>query len=110
MTRDQIIGEKAAAYYTERFDKFESNPTNKVSWNWFAFLLSWIWMLYRKMYAEGIIALVLCGIISQVFPVLELPFAILCGLFGNYLYYRYVVRTVDGVSFIESMKKTFGAK
>ncbi len=66
---DEIIGENRAsdlaafvgpnaAYYLPRFQKFEDRGT-KCSWNWAAFLIPSQWLLYRKQYVFGIIAMVL---------------------------------------------------
>lgn len=41
----------------------------KISWNWMAFLFAPFWCMYRKMYALGILNL----LINELFVILNLP-------------------------------------
>lgn len=64
---EEIDGVKAAelatfagsnsAYYLPKFQKMEQN-NSKCSWNWAAFLLTPYWLLFRKQYIAGMIALI----------------------------------------------------
>ncbi|WP_457638579.1 DUF2628 domain-containing protein, partial [Persephonella sp.] len=46
---------KNADYHIEKFKKFEETG-GALSWNWAAFFLGIVWMLYRKMYLYGVLA------------------------------------------------------
>ena len=52
-----IVGAKAN-YYLPRFRRISRNGSN-TSWNWAAFFLGPLWLLYRKMYGLGILVMVL---------------------------------------------------
>ncbi len=62
-----IDGERAAdvakvvgtnqAYYMPTFEQFEKNG-KKIKWNWAAFFLTPLWLLYRKCYLTGFLMLV----------------------------------------------------
>jgi len=68
----------------------------KVSFNWAAFLFSAPWLFYRKMY--GVAALFLAAGIGFAAVlhelVVTLGLALLCGFFGNKLYYWQARRVV----------------
>ena len=90
-----FIGKKAD-YYIEKWSLMEK-ACSKISWNWGAFLLGLLWMLYRKMYFYSLIVLGIAigqGIITELSGLgkffdlwLVLIISLLFGLFGNYLYY-----------------------
>jgi hypothetical protein len=77
---------KNAEYYRAKFRKFDVRgvETFAPTWNWAAFLFTFWWMLYRKLYLWAFLWLVLTFI-----PYLGLVFWIAAGITGNYLYYRY---------------------
>ena len=42
------VGPKNAEYYAKHFEKFRQGGS--ISWNWPAFFLSTVWLLYRKLW------------------------------------------------------------
>jgi Protein of unknown function (DUF2628) len=45
----KIFIEDNQKYYLPKFTKFKTT-NQKVSWNWAAFIFSFLWLLYRKQY------------------------------------------------------------
>lgn len=91
---EAFIGPKAG-FYLERFGKFNVDgvETFQATWNWPAFLFTFWWMLYRKMYLWALV----------VFIVLTVPYVgfaawIACGISANYLYYRHVRGKIEEVT------------
>ena len=61
--RERLIGSKTE-YYLPRFEKMET--LNSITdWNWAAFFFGFWWMLYRKMYVFGAVALVVTELLSM---------------------------------------------
>jgi hypothetical protein len=75
---------KRADYYLEKFRKFRIAGRDRfaVTWNWPAFFLGFIWMLYRKMYLWALVAF-LIALTPVAFPLTMIAW----GISGNYLYY-----------------------
>ena len=44
------VGPSKADFYAPKFQRFDEPGASKVSWNWPAFFVSFIWFLYRRMY------------------------------------------------------------
>jgi Tfp pilus assembly major pilin PilA len=44
------VGPGRADFYAPKFVQFDEPGASKVSWNWSAFLVSFYWFLYRRMY------------------------------------------------------------
>lgn len=85
--RERLIGKKAE-YYLPRFEQMESF-NSFISWNWCAFLFSYLWMLYRKMYAFGIGLMVLSSVLTLTgLGGVGILVMIACGLCGNFLYMK----------------------
>ena len=82
---------KRADYYLYKFKKFLNRGTNSfaVTWNWPAFFLGFIWMLYRKMYLWTLIAF-LIAFTPVAFPLTM----IVWGIIGNYLYYLHARKKI----------------
>lgn len=82
---------KNAETYKAKFRKFEVRgvETFAPTWNWAAFLFTFWWMLYRKLYLWAILWLLLTFI-----PYFGLVFWIAAGITGNYLYYRHVMTRI----------------
>lgn len=91
---------KNADYYLHRWELIEKTGLTR-SWNWSAFLFTWIWMVYRKMYLYAFIAFVMdlyafivIAFVKDLF-VQYLPLIgqyhwiirMLLGLFGNFLFF-----------------------
>ena len=85
-----FIGKNAEAYF-RKFKKFKIHEPDKfaIQWNWPAFLFTYIWFAYRKMYKWAAVAFLTGSAIGLVLPFL-LPFWwLLFGLAGNFLYFRH---------------------
>ena len=53
-----LIGKKRLDYYLKRFESFDDRGGGLIpSWNWAAFFFTWLWVLYRKMYAAFFVVL-----------------------------------------------------
>lgn len=76
-----------AHYYIQKFSRFTITGKEKfcVTWNWSCFGFTFIWFLYRKMYALAVISFVVFCI-----PGVNVILHIGIGMIGNYLYYRHV--------------------
>jgi hypothetical protein len=113
------VGPKNADYYAAKFAAF-SRGAGKIGWNWPAFFISSIWLLYRKMWLNAALywlalPLVL-AILSYIIGALVdeetgTSFYYLCYLvvafllvpmFANYLYYRHAQAKVRKVAAVTS--------
>lgn len=76
--------EKNADRYLSKFRKFQTTGRDRfaVTWNWSAFFLGFIWMLYRKLYLWALLAF-LIAMTPVGFPLIMIGW----GITGNYLYY-----------------------
>ncbi|MBN2653066.1 MAG: DUF2628 domain-containing protein [Spirochaetales bacterium] len=80
-------------YYNKIFKRFDEETTYfNTSWNWAAFVFSWLWYLYHKMYVKSAIILALevglilwLGAKGFIFAFFIIFF---CGLHGNYHKYE----------------------
>lgn len=81
-----FVGKKAD-YYKAQFRKFNVRgvETFVPTWNWCAFLFTFWWMLYRKLYLWAFVWILLTFV-----PFFGLLFWIAAGIVGNYLYHRHV--------------------
>jgi hypothetical protein len=82
---------KHADYYLRKFRNFSRRGTNSfaVTWNWSAFFLGFIWMLYRKMYLWALAAFFIA------FTPVALPLTMIgWGIVGNYLYYLHARKKI----------------
>jgi Tfp pilus assembly protein PilE len=92
-TKDDLalfIGPNADRYLG-KFARFrrEGGDSFAATWHWPAFLFSFWWMLYRKMYLWAALVLLLGCV-----PYTTLVMMAVFGLCGNYLYYRHAKRSV----------------
>jgi hypothetical protein len=76
-----------AHYYIQNFSKYTITGREKfcATWNWSCFGFTFIWFLYRKMYALAALSFVVFCI-----PGINILLHIGVGMIGNYLYYRHV--------------------
>ncbi|MBW8758290.1 MAG: DUF2628 domain-containing protein [Burkholderiales bacterium] len=51
--RAAVIGDSNTVYYLGRFDRIAHGESG--GWNWPAFLVTWYWMLYRKMWVPALL-------------------------------------------------------
>ena len=82
---------KHADYYLYKFRNFSVRGANSfaVTWNWSAFFLGFIWMLYRKMYLWALIAFFI-AFTPVAFPLTMIGW----GIVGNYLYYLHARKKI----------------
>lgn len=73
-------------YYRTRFQRMDETKS-VVSWNWASAFFFFQWGLYRKMYAEAVIYLLL-SIVFSFFPMGGIALFVCGGLFGNCFYKR----------------------
>jgi len=109
------VGERKAHYYVPLFQRFDQPGSKRVSWNWPAFFVSFLWMLYRRMYAAAIlywfawpIVLVMVGgLISALlgplaggitYALLIVAQWILVPMFANALYHWHVRDRIRGAA------------
>jgi hypothetical protein len=76
---------KNADSYLNKFRRFRRGKEEgfAFTWNWSAFWLGFIWMLYRKMYLWALLAFVV-ALAPVAYPLTMIGW----GITGNYLYYR----------------------
>ena len=92
--RERLIGSKTE-YYLPRFEKMET--LNSITdWNWAAFFFGFWWMLYRKMYVFGAVALAVTELLSMLtIPGLGLLVSLAVGVVGNFLYMKDINNRTD---------------
>ena len=74
-----------ADYYLQAWAAADPNGGRQaLRWNWPAFFLNVIWMLYRKMYLQAAVTFVIFCM-----PGVNIILHILVGAFANYLYYKH---------------------
>jgi hypothetical protein len=89
----QFVGPRAD-YYLERFRLFREGSLDRFvpTWHWPAFLVGWLWYLYRKMYLHA--AVFLFGGLLPMFLGAGLVGVVVWNALGalaaNYLYYMHV--------------------
>ena len=99
---------KNQSYYLLKWKTMRATRS-KVSWNWSSFLLSTYWMLYRKMYVPAMIKLVIdwalnyMGILGNI---VSLGLWIVCGLFGNYLYFQHMEKAIVEANMLSGFART----
>ena len=54
--------------------------------NIYAFFLSWMYFIYRKMYITGVAGLVLTGIVCKLFPSFIIPYAIIVMILSGFIF------------------------
>lgn len=102
-----ILGPKNQDYYLRQFAKFDSNGKATATWHWPAFLVTFYWFLYRKMWLHALLyfflpylLMIVLGIAGAVAgqsaaPVMGLGYLlyiaaifILMPMYANALYYK----------------------
>ena len=92
--RERLIGSKTE-YYLPRFEKMET-LNSFTDWNWAAFFFGFWWMLYRKMYVFGAVALAVTELLSLLtIPGLGLLVSLAVGVVGNFLYMKDINNRTD---------------
>jgi len=84
-------------YYIPKFENLKENE-NKESWNFAGFFFSFSWLVYRKMYVEGFVALgikILLMYIGKYETSVSLIIRLICGVYGNYIYFKHCEKKVN---------------
>lgn len=95
---------KNQMFYLGKFDQI-SMTGNKKTWNWSAFLVGTYWMLYRKMYLQGVIycvANLLLACIPVIGWLLNLGLWIGLGAFANSLYLDHINKKFQEINCADS--------
>ncbi|MFN3681915.1 MAG: DUF2628 domain-containing protein, partial [Nitrospira sp.] len=106
---ERFIGPHAE-HYLHVFKKFSSDgrPRFALSWNWPAFLFSFLWFLYRKMYLHAFVYAV--GPVVSVYlthdPFTSLVWGVMAGVTGHYLYYWHCREQIENIQKMEGMTAT----
>lgn len=88
------VGPSNADFYVPIFMRFDQPGASKISWNWSAFLVSFYWFLYRRMYGYWA---VFCLLIPMILAIIG---AITGALFGNKLGNALYTLAALGYSFV----------
>ncbi|WP_185806843.1 DUF2628 domain-containing protein [Bacillus salinus] len=96
---------KRQEFYSKKWAQFK-NQKNNLSWNWAAFLLGFVWLVYRKMYLYGYLALAIIITVDIIYILIlkeamsSSVFAgtfIIFGLSGNQFYLDFVKKQVNKI-------------
>lgn len=94
---------KNAEYYNQKFDQINKTG-NKITWNWAAFFLNLYWMLYRKMYIQGgilVLVSIVTTAISSAIPFLGIILGwglnIVVGMYANSIYMSHVSKKLGEI-------------
>ena len=76
--------------------------------NLYAFFLSWIYFLYRKMYITGLIGLIITGIVYKFFPPFVIPYAIIVMVLSGFLF-NPIYKLYANIRIKSIRKKNYGS-
>ncbi len=93
-----FFGDKAEFYLIEK--EILERSGSRISWNWPAFLFSFLWMYYRKMWAQATLAAFICIILNAtiVFNWGVGIVMLLVGMYGNSIYVTHARKKVVEIS------------
>lgn len=111
-----VLGPKNRGYYLNHFSRFDDEGKLSPTWNWSAFLVTFYWLLYRKMWVNaavyfffpymlwilfwivGAVAGGLVGIVGSLayFGYLAAVFVVI-PMYANALYYRHCKKMIETV-------------
>ncbi len=104
----RLIGDNSD-YYIRKFQEMKSQ-NNQISWNWSAFLFSFMWLLMRKMpiiaIPVNVILIIILHINSAFGSILMLAAAVVFGVFGNYIYMNYIDKQAEKAKTMAEPSKT----
>lgn len=91
-------------YYIQKFSRFTMLGREKfnITWNWSCFGFTFLWFLYRKMYALAVISFVVFCL-----PGINFFMHIVVGCIGNYLYYRHTKSKIIEIRSTQSPQNYF---
>ncbi|MBI5729967.1 MAG: zinc-ribbon domain-containing protein [Ignavibacteriales bacterium] len=101
----ELFIQENASYYLSSWELIEST-NSKYSWNWSAFLFTYFWLLYRKMYSTALIVFIVFFIADLIFLstvesrslIMWIINLIMIGLFGGFGNYFYLTHTKKKLS------------
>ncbi len=91
-----VLVEKNSDKYLEKFAKLDATGS-KVSWNWCAFLFSFWWLAYRKMYLYAVGYYVAAAVVANIPYVgfVAIGFPIAMGILGNSIYFETLKKKIN---------------
>lgn len=111
-----VVGSKNQEYYLDNFSRFDDERKLSPTWNWSAFLVTFYWLLYRKMWLNAALYFLLPGLLLALFWVVgavaggAVGFVVSLGYFAyvaavfilmpmyaNALYYRQCKKMIETV-------------
>jgi type IV pilus assembly protein PilA len=107
------VGDSKAGYYLPLFQRFDQPGGSRVSWNWPALFVTFLWMIYRRMYGPALVYFF--GYPLALLPLMTLVGALLgwsiarslywvcvigvqfavAPMFANFLYHWHVRKRID---------------
>lgn len=110
-----VIGPKNQDYYLDRFSRFDDDGKISPTWNWPAFLVTFCWLLYRKMWLSAAIYFFLPYLFVLLFGIVGVVAASATGFLiatGYFLYLAaifIVVPMYANALYYKQCKKTIAA-
>ena len=109
----QLI-DRSTSYYISKFRIMRDDDT-AITWNWSAFLFTYFWLLYRKMYRIGIGLVVFSQVLSITLRLLSVPnltrslisasIGLIFGFVGNSLYMQSIEKTIEALNDLEGKER-----
>jgi type II secretory pathway pseudopilin PulG len=100
-----IIGPKNQDYYLRHFSRFDAKGKAGITWHWPAFFVTFLWLLYRKMWLHALLewllplimlipAVIIAAVLGEqgvyvAIPLYIVVVSLLPPMFANALYYRH---------------------
>ena len=108
-----FVGKNYEEYYRSKFERFD-NTGSKKSWNWVSFFFTWPWLLYRKMWLNfflyilvlpialviigGVLMMVLGAVGAGLYYVLALGVSfVVVPMLANWLYYSHARKKIAAI-------------
>lgn len=86
---------KKTEYFLPRFRSMRVSG-GMVKWNWAAFFVAPLWLIYRKMYLYGIGILIAAPILSLLgIERISIAFGVCVGMMGNYWYMKRIGKLIE---------------
>lgn len=86
-----VLGPKNRDYYLEHFSRFDDERKLGPSWNWSAFLVTFYWLLYRKMWRNAAIYFLLPCVLWLLLWLVGAVAGSLVGIVASLEYFAYVI-------------------